>query len=110
MDLTEVHQKNLQGLVQLGFRLAHYPLFPSHIGIEKFGCATLLRPAINGRLEIAATPGTLLEGHIAVLVERGGEPWLVWKSLAVKATAERLQALRSFQEELEAALALQGAV
>ena len=110
MELTEVHQKNLQGLVQLGFRLAHYPLFPSHIGVEKFGCATLLHPALNGRLEIAATPGTLLEGHIAMLVERGGEPWLVWKSRAVKATAEHLEALRRFRQELEEAIESQSAV
>ena len=100
MELTEAHLRLLQTLLAGGFTPVSFPLFPNFVGIQKYGCAALLRLVGQGRLELAAQAGYLLEGNISVVVERGGEKWFVWKSLEVRATPERLGRLRRFEEEL----------
>ena len=100
MELTPLHLRNLERIRERGFELVSFPLFASNIGVSKFGCAALLRPAGQGRLELAAAPAFLVEGNLSVLVERGGEQWFVWKSQALRATQERLEELRRFEQEL----------
>ncbi|MFQ5723000.1 MAG: hypothetical protein ACE5G6_00805 [Terriglobia bacterium] len=101
MELTEAHILRLQALLARGFAPISFPLFPAYIGVQKYGCAALLRPVGQGSFEKAAQPGFLIEGNLSVLVERGREEWFVWKSQQVRATAERLRHLRRFEEELE---------
>lgn len=104
MELTEAHVRRLQTLLAGGFAPISFPLFPNHVGIEKYGCAGLLEPLADGRFRLAAQPGRVVEGNIAVLVERGGEQWFVWKSQEVRATPARLADLRRFEAELKEAL------
>lgn len=110
MEFSEAHFRRLQALRAEGFAPLSFPLFPAHIGVQKYGCAALLKPAEGGRLELAAPAGYLIEGNISVLVERGGEQWFVWKSRRVRATPERLVELRRFREELERELETAGLV
>ncbi|MDA2913021.1 hypothetical protein MYX77_03515 [Acidobacteriia bacterium AH_259_A11_L15] len=105
MELTEAHIARLRALLAQGFAPISFPLFPACLGVGKYGCAALLRPVGADRLEKAAPPSLLIEGNLSVLVERGGGKWFVWKSHQVVATAERLGALRRFEEELERWLA-----
>lgn len=100
MELTPAHLQRLNDLVSAGFAIVNLPLFPNTVGVRKYDCAALLQPVANGTWRVAAQPGLLIEGNISVLVERGGEQWFVWKSHQVRATAERLGALRRFEEEL----------
>ena len=81
--------------------MVNFPLFPNTVGVRKYDCAALLQPVAHGYWRIAAQPGLLLEGNISVVVERGGGKWFVWKSHQVRATEERLGALRRFEEELQ---------
>lgn len=99
-ELSQAHLQNLQALVSRGFELVHFPLFAACIGVKKYGCAALLQPKAGGQLRLAAPPSYLIEGNISALVQRGGERWFVWKSRQVEATAERLEALRQFEDEL----------
>ena len=100
MELTEAHLRRLQRLLEEGFAPISFPLFPAHVGIQKYGCAAVLEPAGEGRLRIAAQPGLLLEGNISVLVEQGGEQWFVWKEHKVRATADLLDSVRRLEQEL----------
>jgi len=110
VELTEAHLRRLQSLLAAGFAPISFPLFPAHVGIQKYGFAALLQPVEAGRFQLAAQPGLLLEGNISVLVEQGGEQWFVWKSRRVRATAERLGELRRFREELQRGLETAGIV
>ncbi len=100
MDVSEAYARRLKTLLEQGFEFRTYPLFEGHIAVKKYGCAALLKPLSNGRLEIAAQPGYLVEGNIAVKVQQGREEWFVWKSHRIPATSERQQQLRRFEEEL----------
>ena len=100
IDLSPDHLRRLRSLLEHGFVPLALPLFPGYLGMKKYDCAALLRPAKQGRLEIAAQPGYLVEGNISVKVEQGGEEWFVWKSHRVAATVERRDQLRHFEAEL----------
>ncbi len=100
MDVNEAHARRLKTLLEQGFEFGTYPLFEGHIAVKKYGCAALLKPVSNDRLEISAQPGYLVEGNIAVKIQQGGEEWFVWKSHRLPATPERQQQLRRFEEEL----------
>lgn len=100
MELTPAHLQRLNDLVSAGFAMVSFPLFPNTVGVRKYDCAALLQPVAGGTWRVAAQPGLLIEGNISVLVERGGEQWFVWKSHQLRATEERLDVLRRFEEEL----------
>ncbi len=100
MDVSEAHARRLKTLLEQGFEFGTYTLFEGHIAVKKYGCAALLKPVSNDRLEIAAQPGYLVEGNIAVKVQQGGEEWFVWKSHRLPAPPERQQQLLRFEEEL----------
>ena len=110
MELTEAHLRRLQRLLEEGFAPISFPLFPAHVGVQKYGFAALLQPVEAGRFQLAAQPGFLIEGNLAVLVEQGGEQWFVWKSRRVRATPKLLADLGRFREELERALEIAGIV
>lgn len=104
LELSPAHLERLQVLVQSGFELVRFPFFEGHIGVRKYGCATLLKPQSGGGLSLAVAPSVLVEGNLSALVERGGERWFVWKSHQVPATEDRLAALERFEQELRALL------
>ena len=104
LELSKDHLERLGLLNEQGFELTRFPFFDAHIGAKKCGCAALLQPLPGGRWQVAASPTYVVEGHLSALVERGGEEWFVWKSHQVRATPERLEALRRFEQELQALL------
>jgi hypothetical protein len=104
--LEPAHLTRLQALVAAGFELVNLARFPGFVCAKKFGCAALLEPLEGGELRQFSAAGYLLEGNIAVLVEKGGEPWFVWKEQQVRATPELLEWIRRLEEELRRALAL----
>ena len=110
MELTEAHLRRLQSLLAAGFAPISFPLFPAQAGVQKYGFAALLQPVEAGRFQLAAQPGFLIEGNLAVLVEQGGEQWFVWKSRRVRATATLLADLGRFREELQRGLETAGIV
>ena len=110
MELTEAHLRRLQSLLAAGFAPVSFSLFPAQAAVEKYGFAALLQPVEAGRFQLAAQPGFLIEGNLAVLVEQGGEQWFVWKSRRVRATPKLLADLGRFREELERALEIAGIV
>jgi len=101
LELTPAHLERLRRLLARGFEPAQLPYFSGCVGLRKNECVALLRPLPEGRFEPAAPPTWLVEGNLSARMEQGGEEWFVWKSRRVRATGERLAALRRFREELE---------
>jgi len=101
VPITQAHLPRLQALVAAGFELVSLPRFPGFVGAKKYGCAALLEPLEGGGLRQFSAAGYLIEGNIGVLVEKGGEPWFVWKEHTVRATPDLLDSLKRLEEELK---------
>jgi hypothetical protein len=94
----------LARLYQAGFDIQTLDRFPRAVGVVRDNCIALLEATPEG-LKIAATPGWRMGESIGVLVDQGGRQVFVHKSETVEATAERLETLRRFREDLDKILA-----
>ena len=92
--------EQLQRLYLDGFELQTFERYPSSIGILRDGCIALLRATPTG-LELIGTPGWRMGEVMGVLVQRDGRQMFQAKTEVVDASAERLEALRHFREDLE---------
>lgn len=76
--------------------------------VSKNGVAAVLVPGkTDERLEsggarLALTPGVLVRGEIARLVDRGYQKFIKTRQYELPATAEQLKAIHRFEEELNA--------
>ncbi|MBI4465685.1 MAG: hypothetical protein HY647_13355, partial [Acidobacteria bacterium] len=75
-----------------------------HLGVEKYNCVALLELTPEGQWKQFGAAGYLLDGQLALLVERGGRPLFVYKSQELLAEGEPLESYRRFQQELQRAL------
>ncbi|MGH9784553.1 MAG: hypothetical protein ACRD88_10230, partial [Terriglobia bacterium] len=60
----------LEKLLEEGFAVRSLPAYPRHLRVEKHGCAALLEPTPDGRWKQFSAAGYLVDGQIALLVER----------------------------------------
>jgi len=98
----------LEKLVERGFTLRSFPAYERHVGVEKYGCVALLEPTPEGGWRRFSSAGYLLDGQIALLVERGGEKFFVHKSKQLAAEGQPLENFERFLKELETLLSQQG--
>lgn len=94
----------LEHLVQEGFSLRSFPAFPRHLGVEKYNCVALLELTPEGQWKQFGAAGYLLDGQIALLVERNGQPTFVYKSKQLPAAGKPMEDFQQFQRELRSAL------
>ena len=94
----------LQSLYLAGFELQTFERFPRAIGVVKGNCIALLEPAGNG-LRVIGKPGWRMGEALGVLTTNGAEQVFQAKDQLVAATPERLTELRTFEAELNLALA-----
>ena len=97
----------LENLLQQGFTFRSFPAYPRHLGVQKYNCAALLELTPEGGLRQFSSAGYLLDGQIALLVERQGRQMFIHKSKQVEAAGEPLENFERFLKELRAALAQQ---
>lgn len=95
----------LEKLVEQGFTLRSFPPYERHLGVVKYHCVALLEPKPEGGWRRFGSAGYLLDGQIALLVERAGRKFFVHKSKALDAAGEPLETYHRFLRELEAVLA-----
>ena len=69
--------------------------------VSKYGCAAEIAQAPDGRVEITARPGYVLNGQIARILDRGYQKFLKTAKLEIAATADHLRAIHQFSEELK---------
>ena len=94
----------LEKLVEKGFAVRSLPAYPRHLRVEKHGCAALLERTLEGRWKQFSAAGYLVDGQIALLVEREGRQFFAYKSKQVPAEGEPLEHFRRFERELRSAL------
>jgi hypothetical protein len=97
----------LEKLVAKGFTLQSFPAYERHLGVEKYNCAALLEPTPEGLWRRFSSAGYLLDGQIALLVERQGRKFFVFKTKQMLAEGEPLVQFERFLTELETILSSQ---
>ena len=100
MDSAE----QLARIYQAGFDIQQFDPYPKAIGVVRDGVIALFEATPEG-LRMIGTPGWRMGEVLGVLVEREGRQVFQAKSEVVEATAEKLDALRRFREDVANLLA-----
>ena len=85
-----------------GFRPIAIPPYESALCVRRGECAAVLTPVPGGGLRILAPPTLLVGGNLSVKLKRESSEVFVWKKTEVAATAERLDELAKFRQDLVA--------
>jgi len=72
--------------------------------VRRGECAALLAPVANAGLRLLAAPTYIVDGNLSVKLTRGKAKCFVWKKKEIEATAERLNELTIFRQDLTAIL------
>ena len=99
-ELTPQQRKTLERLFAAGFRRVAIPPYEGALCVRRGECAAVLAPVPNGGLRMLAPPSYVVEGNLSVRLRRGTGEVFVWKKKELGATAERLQELDTFRQEL----------
>src|SRR5438309_11865389 len=86
-----------------GFDVLEAPGTQNRIFVKKYNCSAAVERDEEGFVKLFARPGYLVGGEIARLVDRGYQKFLKTTKTEVPATADHLQALHQFSEELHVA-------
>jgi hypothetical protein len=91
--------RQLQQIYLAGFELKTFDRFPKCIGVVRDNCIALLVPGPEG-LQMLGTPGWAIGEVMGVLTEVEGRKVFQAKHEVVEATAERLEQLQQFRQDL----------
>lgn len=94
----------LQWLRDHAFDTLDAPGTAGRIFLKKYGVSAAIEKAPDGGVKVFAYPGYLVAGEIARLVDQGYQKILRTTKSEVPATADHLQAIHSFSEELKEAM------
>jgi hypothetical protein len=83
-----------------GFDAAPAPGVEHGVLVSKFGAGAVLVPVKGAAAAYAVRPGMLLGGEIARLTDRGYQKFMKTSQYEIPATAQQLQAVHMFSEEL----------
>jgi hypothetical protein len=86
------------------FVLLPAPGTATRVFLKKYNCSAAIEMTSDNRVRIFAYPGNLVGGEIAKLVDRGYQKFLKTSKLEIPASAEHLQNLHRFTEELKEAI------
>jgi hypothetical protein len=87
-----------------GFDLLEAPGVQNRIFLKKNNASAAIEKVGDDGVKIFAYPGALVNGEIARLVNKGYQQFFKTTKSEVPATADRLQALHQFTEELKEAI------
>lgn len=103
---TRTYEEALAWLRDNGFDVTDAPGTTSRVFLRKYNVSAAIQKAPQDGVKIFAYPGYLIGSEISKLVNRGYQQFLKTSKNEVPATADQLQALQSFSEELKTALGL----
>src|SRR5438067_13552943 len=86
-----------------GFDVLEAPGTQKRVFIKKYNVSAAIQPDEDGFVTLFARPGYLIGGEISKLIDRGYQKFLKTTKTEVPATADHLQALHQFSEELRVA-------
>jgi len=69
--------------------------------VSKYGCAAVISGQKTGPIAMLARPGWVLGGEISRVLDRGYQKFLKTSRVEIPATAEVLQAIHDFSQELD---------
>jgi hypothetical protein len=98
---TRSFQDALKYLSEHGFQITPSG---SATQVSKNDCIATIEAAKDGSARVVGFPAVLLCGEPADLVDRGYQKFFKTSKIEIAATADRLQALHTFSEELKEAL------
>jgi hypothetical protein len=99
-------------LVAHGFEVKPAPGITDGLWVQKYGCAAVLArgtgsnaapgidPGPDAVVTLVERPGALIQGQIARLLDRGYQKFLMTAKFELPATAQQLQSIHKFTEEL----------
>ena len=87
-----------------GFELLEAPGTKSRVFLKKHNVSAAIEKDDDGNVRIFASPGYLIGGEIAKLIDRGYQKFLKTTKTEVPATADHLRAIHDFTEELKEAI------
>jgi hypothetical protein len=82
------------------FDVAPQPGVAGSVLVSKYGAAAVLAPAKDAPAFVER-PGALIRGEVARLVDRGYQKFLAISKFELPATAQQLEAIHRFNEELK---------
>lgn len=97
------YDEAISWLREHGFELLPAPGTATRVFLKKYNCSAAIEMAPDGRARLFAYPGNLVGGEISKLVDGGYQKFLKTSKLEIAATAEHLQSLHRFSEELKEA-------
>jgi hypothetical protein len=97
-------QNALRWLSDHGFEVTHPAPGGKIYKITKDQCVAQVELASDGNSRVAVFPACLVAGEPAVLIDRGYQKFFQTSKIEIAATAERLESLHRFSEELKEAL------
>jgi len=86
-----------------GFDILDAPGTQNRVFLKKLNCSAAIQKADDGGVRLFAIPGVLIGSEISRLVDKGYQKFLKTTKTEVPATADHLQALHQFSEELREA-------
>jgi hypothetical protein len=86
-----------------GFDILDAPGTQNRVFLKKLNCSAAIQKADDGGVRLFAKPGFLIGSEISRLVDKGYQKFLKTTKTEVPATADHLQALHQFSEELREA-------
>jgi hypothetical protein len=86
-----------------GFDLLEPAGVQNRVFLKKYGVSAAIQAGEDGAVILFAKPGYLLGGEIARLVDRGFQKFLKTTKLEIPASADHLNAIHKFSEELKEA-------
>lgn len=104
-NATRLFGNVLQWLTNNGFDVANPRSSENRVyTVSKYGCVAAIEANDDGHARIVSFPACLVAGEPAVLVDRGYQKFLKTSKLEIAATADHLENLHRFSEELKEAL------
>jgi len=98
--LTERQMRLVERLLEAGFRPVMIPHYENTLIVGKGEYVALLKPVLNGGLQLAVPVTLLIDGNVSVKIKKGGGEAFVWKGKEVEATVEKLREMELFGKEL----------
>jgi hypothetical protein len=94
-------EQQLEALRQQGFSVETSGGASSPVRISKYGCAAVVQRASASGARLVESPGPLIDGEIARLVDKGYQKFFLTRARGDEpALAEQLKTLHEFEAEL----------
>ena len=103
-SLPQSFDQVMESVRSHGFEVSAFAGVPGGQLVSKFGAAAVLVPAADldgSAASFLERPGILVRGEVARLLDRGYQKFITTSQFELPATAQQLEAIHTFSEELK---------